>query len=263
MDQPSNRRLGYDPDRLNMVLHAGWLPPTEEYQTVITHFPGNNVHPPWAPLGTKAHFFASVCLYQENRLMAKLHSTYCDETGCIRIDVDDAVRHLPSFSGMIQIEYHHEKSVPVEVYTAHIHRATGTYFACNISNIVGFDLYPANRMSHMDNVMFMPGLAWDGRTETSVLMLNPLKVKTSFQIHLFLGDGSRQQSDMLELHPMDVKFFDLESLFPSAVAKAGELTGRISLCVTSQFKQLSYLVQRDRSTGIATTLDHMHSYVLQ
>ena len=258
----SQQPLTYNPESLGKILCVGWLPHTGDYATVINHFPSDNIHPPWVPLGTKGRFFATVCLYDEGKLVTKLHSACCDETGCLRFDLDDALKLLPPFSGMLVIEYHHEKKIPIELYTAHIHRQTGSYFACAINTFVGNDLYPSFRASHMDNVMFFPGLVFDEQTETSFIMVNPFHLKFPFQIHLIFGDGTKQQSEVLELKPMHLQTYQLEELFPGCRERSAAFGGRTSLCVTSQYKQAGYLVLRDRETGIVTTLDHLHNYVI-
>lgn len=251
--------LKYEPDSMSKLLIAGWLPPTDEYQTTLTHFPGNNVHPPYP---THGYFFATMSVYREDKLVAQLHSPGCDETGSVRFDLDVAVGLLPPFSGMMLVEDHHTKGIPLEVYTAHVHRKTGSYFACNITPVVGSDIYPNFRATHMENVLFMPGLAFRPEIETSIVLLNPFKVKFSYQLHLIFGDATQQQSEALELKPMSLRCYPLETIFPRCSEKSARFEGRTSLCVTSQYKQISYLMQRDRETGIVTTLDHLHAYVL-
>jgi hypothetical protein len=254
------RPLGYDPASMSVLNSAALLPSTAEYSTVLNLFPGNNAHAPW---GTEGSFFVSITIYNDGKKIAKIHSPQCTEKGNIRLDFDELAGMLPCpTKGMMTIEYHHAKDIPVELYTTHIHRETGAYFATNAIAYMGDQLYPTVHTTQLENTLFWPGLVCNEETETQILVINPYKLTFGFQIHLFLGDGSREQSEVLRLQPFSSETYAVEDLFKGSISRLREFTGRNSICVASQYKQISYVMFNDRKTGIITTVDHLHNYCL-
>ena len=167
-----------------------------------------------------------------------------------------------SDGGMMIIEYFHAKDIPVEVYTNHVHRETSSYFATNAIAFTGDQLYPDVHTTQLENTLFWPGVLCNEDVDTRVVVINPYKLTFSFQIHLILGDGNRKQTTVLKLAPYTSGIYSLEELFSDEIEDLFDFTGKNSICVASQYKQVSYAMIRDRRTGIVTTMDHLHNYCL-
>lgn len=255
----SNVKLGYDPDRMVVIKLASLLPATDEYSTLINLFPGINAHPPW---GTHGVFFLSITLFSHGNEVGKIHSGLVSEGGNIRVDFDD-LTHLfgsPEY-GLCIMDLHRASDIPVDLYLAHVHRRTGVYVAYPALAYVGSQLYPTVHTDQLENTLFWPGLLVAPNMQACVAVMNPYSVPMGFQIHLYLPDGRREQTELMRLRPYSAGVFPLEELFFGLSRLIGS-EGRSSVCVSAQYKVIAYIMMREAGTGIITMLDHLHNYCL-
>jgi hypothetical protein len=252
--------LRYDPSKVSPLFTATMLPSTRDYSTALNLFPGNNAHEPWGKQGT---FFASVLIYSKGRLITKIHTPHCTEKGNIRISIDEFIdRDACPEGGVMILEYHHANEIPVEAYSNHVHRETGSYYATNVIAFIGDQLAPVVHATQLENTLFWPGIICNDQVQTKVAVVNPYRQIFAFQVHLYLENGQRCQTEVLKLKPFAHHVYSVEDLFPEQIDALHELTGRNSLCIASQYKQISYGMLCDRKTGIVTTMDHFHNYCL-
>ncbi len=245
---------------MSVLLQAGMLPPTDEYDTVIRHYPGINAHPPW---GTAGKFWFAVRIYENGALVAEGRTEACDEKGCLQLDVGKLAegRGRP-VSGMFIVEYHHAKDIPVELYAFHIHKATGCYTGCNVTPFIGDKLYPQTHSDQMENTLFWPGLATATDSEPGIAVVNPYDERMGFQVHLIRKGGPAARTGMLHLQPKRAREFRVAGLFPGLGEAMEEAGGRISLCISSQYKLVAYVTFRNRDSGILSMMDHLHTFCL-
>jgi hypothetical protein len=258
MEHPASLR--YDPKTVSPLFTCTMLPSNREYSTVINLFPGNNAHEPWGKHGT---FFASILIYDQGKLAAKIHTPHCTEKGNIRIALDEFIdRDVCQEGGVMILEYYHANEIPVEAYSNHIHRETGSYYATNVMAFIGDQLYPVVHVTQLENTLFWPGVICNEQVVTKLAVVNPYKQVFAFQVHLYLENGKRCQTEVLKLQPYEHRVYPVEELFHGEINELHALTGRNSLCVASQYKQITYGMLCDRKTGIVTTMDHLHNYCL-
>jgi hypothetical protein len=251
--------LKFNPERISVLNTAAFLPPSKDYSTVINLFPGNNAHEPWGKEGT---FFVSLNLYQKGKLVSKIHTPSCTEKGNIRLHLDEFMDLNEEDNGVMIMEYHHAKDIPVEAYTNYIHRKTSSYFSTNAIAFIGDKLYPQVHDTQLENTLFWPGILCNESVETRMVVINPYTLTFSFQIHLFLEDGTRKQTSVLSLKAHTSGTYSLEELFPDDAIRLRDFDQKNSICIASQYKQISYAMIQDRETGIITTMDHLHNYCL-
>ena len=255
--QPS---LTYDPEQVNMVRFASFLLPTKEYRTILTNFPGTNCA---SSFGDKGNFFLKHKLYSGGKLVYE-YSSYClDQDGYLEGNLDDMTSFLgENVDGILITEYHHAKSIPVELYFSHIHRESGAYLAYPASIYMGEVLFPDVHAFELENTLFWPGLSNLKQNEISVVVLNPYHTSFLYQTSLFMPDGSKSQTKVLKIPPYSHRVLKVEELFPKEHKEIEEKDGQSSLCVAAQYKVLCYVLFKNRDTGVITSIDHLHRYCL-
>lgn len=245
---------------MSILMQAGFLPSTEEYATVIRHYPGNNAHPPW---GTSGRFRFNVTIFENGQAVSAGATAECDEKGFLSMDIGEvAERCGHAVRGMFIVEYHHAKDIPVELYAFHIHKRTGTYVACNITAFIGDRLYPTAHSDQMENTLFWPGLVADTDNDPYVVVLNPYDAKMGFQMHLIGADGSRASTGMLHLKPKLAGEYRLADSFEGLEKEIRGANGRLSVCVSSQYKLLAYVMFKSRVSNVMSMMDHLHTFCL-
>ena len=243
-----------------MLMQAGILPFTGEYTTVIRHYPGNNAHPPW---GTSGKFHFNITIFENGGQVSTGATEVCDEKGFLNMDVGEvAERCGHAVKGMFIVEYHHAKDIPVELYAFHIHKPTGTYVACNISPFIGDRLYPSAHSDQMENTLFWPGMVADTDNDPYVVVVNPYDAKMGFQVHLIGANGSRASTGMLHLKPKLAGEYRVAELFGEVDEEIHKANGRLSLCVSSQYKLVAYVMFKSRISQVMSMMDHLHTFCL-
>jgi hypothetical protein len=246
---------------MSVLMEAGFLPSTAEYSTAIRHFPGINVHPPW---GTKGRFWFEVKIFEDGRLLASERTGVVDEAGTLYLDISAAAEKAAGrpVQGMFVVEYHHAQEIPIEVYAFHIHKATGTYLSCNITPFIGDKLYPTAHSDQMENTLFWPGIIADEDNAPHLLVVNPYDVTMGFQVHLVGPDGVRQRTGILHLRAKRAGEYPILGLFEGQEEALGAANGGYSLCVSSQYKLVSYYMVKSRRHGVMSMMDHLHTFCL-
>jgi hypothetical protein len=250
----------YDPSSQSQLKYACLFPKHEEYATLLNLFPGNNAHAPW---GTEGAFSIAATVIVDGKPVGRLESKSINEKENIRLCFDDlSANFAKSSQGICLIDLYHAKEIPVEVYLSHVHRETGVYIAYPALSFVGDQLYPKTHTHQLENTLFWPGVLASEHVQPCIAILNPYEVPMSFQVHLVRGDGSKDQTKVLQLKPHTSKTYALEMLFPKENLSLYDPERRTSLCVAAQYKVVTYMVLRDRSSGIISTIDHLHAYCL-
>jgi hypothetical protein len=245
---------------MSIMLLAGFLPMTGEYSTFLRLYPGNNAHAPW---GTHGTFYFSVKVYEDGKQISSGESTTCDEKGWLHMDLSEvAEKSGHPVRGMFIMDFHHAKDIPVEVYAFHVHKLTGTYIACNVTPFIGDELYPAVHSNQMENTLFWPGMIAGTDNEVHIVVLNPFDLKMGFQIHLIEEGGVRMRTGMMHLKPKQVGEFPLFSLFNNREDEIMALNGRLSICVSSQYKLVAYIMFKSRGQKVMSMVDHLHTFCL-
>jgi hypothetical protein len=245
---------------MSLLMQAGFLPDTAEYETVIRHFPGINVHPPW---GTRGNFYFEVDVYEDGVRIASDRTETCDETGMLEMDIAALAESCghPVGKGMFVVKYHHSKEIPVEVYAFHVHKATGTYVSCNITPFIGDKLYPTTHTDQMENTLFWAGLVPDTDSESHIVVVNPYDVTMGFQIHMIGGEGIIARTGMRHLKPFRAAAFPVLELFGDKEEEIRTARGRVSFCVSSQYKLVAYVMFKSRG-AVMSMMDHLHTFCL-
>lgn len=252
--------LGAPEEGMSVLMQAGYLPSTEEYSTVIRHYPGNNAHPPW---GTAGRFRFGITIFENGEPVSSGATAECDEKGFLYMDVGEvAERCGHAVKGMFIVEYHHAKDIPVELYAFHIHKPSGTYVACNISAFIGDRLYPSSHSDQMENTLFWPGMVADTDNEPYVVVVNPYDARMGFQVHLIGAKGSRTSTGMLHLKPKLAGEYRVAELFEGVEEEIRGSNGRLSICVSSQYKLVAYVMFKTRVSQVMSMMDHLHTFCL-
>ncbi len=252
--------LAYDPETVRQEYCCGVLLPTDEYTTSITNFPGGNCFPYW---DTKGDFFLSCSIFSDGKRHAVVHSKHCNEKGYLEVHIDHATQFSEKpLSGLVLIELTLPKKVPVDLYTAHVHKKTGIYVSYPSGHFVGDTLYTATRARELFNTGFWPGLVSSDTAETSVILMNPYKIPFSYQLSLFLPDGRKLQTDVMKVLPFRFQIHAIEETFPEVKNLSVEDRECCSICISSQYNLVGYVMIKDRGTGAFTSIDHLHPYVL-
>lgn len=245
-------------DGTSVLVQAGLLPDTREYSTFIRHFPGINAHPPW---GTHGTFYFEVKIYENGLLIATGRSGTTDEKGNLYLDVSEAAERCGHpVEGMFVVEYHHAKDIPVELYAFHVHKTTGTYVSCNITSFIGDSLYPTVHSDQMENTLFWPGMIAGTDNEAHILVVNPYDVNMGFQAHMISDGGVRTSTEMMNVKPKRAKELPLGRLFSEFQEGIRASNGRISICVSSQYKLVAYIMFK--SGNVMSMVDHLHTFCL-
>jgi hypothetical protein len=247
-------------DGTSVLVQAGFLPATDEYSTFIRHFPGINAHAPW---GTRGNFHFEVKVYENGLHVASGRSGDADEKGELHMDLGEvAERCGRPVKGMFVVEYHHAKDIPVELYAFHVHKATGTYVSCNITSFIGDKLYPTAHSDQMENTLFWPGMITGTDNETHLVVVNPYDVKMGIQAHLIGPGPARASTGIVHVKPMRAEEFPLTGLFPEGDAGPADREGRVSICVSSQYKLVAYVMFKSKARQVISMVDHLHNFCL-
>lgn len=248
------------PDGMDVLFLAGMLPPTDAYSTLIHNFPGNLAHPPW---GLAGRFQLKVTVYEDGKEVASGESGVCDEKGTLRLDIGAVAETCGHpVRGMYILEYRHSKDIPVDVYAFHVHKETGTYISCNVLPFIGEQLFPTAHTDQMENTVFWPGVISDPDNEPHIVLVNPYAVPMGFQVHLIGKEGTVAQTGNLKQKTKTAMEYSLWRLFPDFDERLRGEGNRYSLCVSSQYKLVSYFMVRNRARGCIAMMDHLHNFCL-
>ena len=245
---------------MNTVLLAGFLPSTRDYATMIRVYPGNNAHAPW---GSHGHFNFGIKIYENGLLVASAQSPTCDEKGFLYMDIGEVAEQCGRpVKGMFVVEFHHAKEIPVELYAFHIHKPTGTYVACKVSPFIGDILYPTVHSDQLENTIFWPGLVAGTDNEAHIVVVNPFDVSMGFQVHLIGEGGVRERTKMQHLKPKFGEEYPLAGFFPDLEDVIRLTNGRLSLCISAQYKIVAYVMFKSRVSQVMSMMDHLHTFCL-
>ena len=247
-------------NELDLLRFAAYLMPVDQYATRTLNFPSTNCHPPY---GNRGLFALSMTIYQEGAKVLSVDLPQTDERGCIEFDFDE-VRDLlsPTANSILLAAYRHTEDVPVEIYYSNLHRQSGTYIAYPALAYMGDKIYPAVHSTQLENTLFWPGLPNSEKTSSCLVALNPYKLPFDYQISLYTNGQLRAQSEALALAPFCAIQHEIEELFPKNLEEIRNSGGRCAICIAAQYKVISFMMFKDRASGVATGLDHLHNYCL-
>ncbi|MEO6096907.1 MAG: hypothetical protein ABIW76_15020 [Fibrobacteria bacterium] len=246
-------------DGSSVLMQAGYLPDTSEYTTTIRHFPGTNAHLPW---GTHGRFSFEVEVFENGVKIGSDRTPECDESGSLEMDIGAlAERCGRPVNGMYVVKYRHAKEIPVEVYAFHVHKASGTYVSCNIIPFIGDQLYPTVHTDQMENTLFWPGLIPETDSESHLVVVNPYDENMGFQVHAMGAAGVLARTAVLHIKPFRAATFPLPELFFECEAEIRAAKGKVSFCVSSQYKLIAYMMFKSRGQ-VMSMMDHLHNFCL-
>lgn len=247
--------------KVDEFFFAGLLLDSKEFTSKITVFPGTNCLNAWG--GLDGDFFISSILYVKGKRIGEIHSQHCDASGHIELDFDEFTSIYPGgVTGLILSSFHHSENIPVEMYAAHIHKATDTYVSYPSLPFMGDTLYPVTHQTQLENTLFWPGIPENEKCESLVFILNPYKLSFSYQLSLFLANGERRTSQPFKVKPFQFSSHSVREVFQLTDEDILKHQGQLSLCVAAQYKVVAYTMVRDRESKAITTIDHFHSYCL-
>jgi len=245
---------------MSMLRLASFILPWDRFSTSTITFPSINCI---APYGTSGSFFATFRIFADGREIAQVHSKCVNERGFIEVNFDDVLDMFnPTDDTVLISEFHHQRDIPVELYFSNVHRQTGVYLSYPALAFVGDQIYPQIHENTLENALFWPGVAATDRVRTEVAIVNPYPLPFSYQISLFLADGSRHQTKILKIRPFHTMWHAVDELFPEQYSQVIADHGTASLCISAQYKVVAFAVMRCVQSGIITTLDHLHAYQL-
>lgn len=245
---------------LDLLRFAAYMLPVDQYSTHTLNFPKTNCH---APYGTTGIFALSITIYQEGSKVLSVDLPQVNEKGVIEFNFDEVKSLLkPTNNSVLIAAYRHTTDVPVEIYYSNVHRSTGTYIAYPALAFMGDKLYPNVHSTQLENTLFWPGLPNSARTASTLIALNPYKLPFDYQVSLYINSELRAQTDTLSLQSLCAIQHEIEDLFPKHVDQIQNAGGRCSICIAAQYKVVSFMMFKDRASGVATGLDHLHNYCL-
>jgi hypothetical protein len=245
-------------DSLSKLQFTGPLLPLTEYTTVITNFPGTNC---FAPYGETGSFFLDLRVYSEGKQVWEYNTLHTNESGVLQIDFDHFLpRSQRNIDGIIIADFTHSKSIPMELYITHAHRKSGAYVAYPSAMFIGDEIYPEVHTSEMENTLFWPGLASSPQIQHAITILNPFHVPYHYQLALIVGQEVVARTNSTKVKPFHYRTEVIEESFLEHLAQIQAENGKASICVTGQFKILANMVIRHISSGVITTIDHLHRY---
>jgi hypothetical protein len=254
--------LTYDPERIATLYFAAPLFKLDQYSTAVTSFPGMNC---FAPYATSSDSYLTFRLFQDGRKVGELSSQVTHERGYITAELSDFGYFIPrDSSGLLLIDYYHDKDVPPELYVACTHKRTGVYLAYAAATFMGDTIYQNARENDkfLENTLFWPGIPKSPEISTSMMVINPYKISYSYQVSLFVGNTLRAQTSALKIKPFSMHTASVEELFPDfSSAELAETKDECSLCIAGQYRVVVYIAIQHRETGLITTLDHLHPYM--
>lgn len=231
---------------------------TKEYSSSISVFPGACAYP-WFEM--QAAFHMNFTLYENGKKTATFSSEQCSEEGNIRVDFDDMARAVGRpLQGMVFVELFESARIPVDVYVSAVEKKTGVYVSYPALAFMGDRIYANVHTHQLENTNFWPGVASTENTEVSVVVINPYEDPFFFQVHLIAEDGSRRQSKAIKTKPLTQVTVSLDELFTVETLRDITRGGRGTICIASQYKHIGYVMFRDRTSGIITSVDHTHNY---
>ncbi|MEY4667327.1 MAG: hypothetical protein RL518_26 [Pseudomonadota bacterium] len=247
-------------EELSPLFFAGPLLSLREYTTVITNFPGTNCTGPYGATGT---FYLDVSIYHQGKKVWECGTAHTDQDGVLHISFDDFIpRAEREIDGILIAEFAHSRSVPVELYITHAHRVSGAYVAYPAAMFLGDEIYSTVHTSEMENALFWPGLRPDERCQHAINVLNPFKVPYQYQLSLFVGDRIVARSEPRKIKPFHYRNDVIEEVFSEHMEEVRAHAGRAAICVSGQFKVLANMVIQHVASGVVTTIDHLHRYIL-
>lgn len=256
----SQSPVGYDPSTMSLLKFAAYILPLDRFATQLTAFPGTNC---FEPYGTKGQFFIDLTFYSAGKEVEKFQTDLCDEKGYLEAVFESFIgRHSLGDDAIVICDYHHTKTIPVELYLSTIHRASGVYHAYPALSYAGDKLYDDVHATQLENTLFWPGIVAIENAGTSLIVVNPYKVSLSYQVSLFMPNTERVQTKVIRVKPFSGRVHDVEELFPEHYHSIISAEGQCSLCVAAQHKVICYAMIKERRHGIITTIDHLHNYQL-
>ena len=248
-------------DSLDVLMLAGYLPPVQEYATIIRHFPGSYAHSPW---GNEGLFLFSVDIFDNGLQVGHVQSEVCTEQGYLQAELGTAHDHWGLAENSIFImQYRHAKEIPVDVYAFHIHRKTGTYISSNLTPFIGEKLFPTCHTDQMENTLFWPGVISNEENETVVTLINPYNLSLGVQVHLIASSGEVTLAPPINLKSHTTKTLNIADLFPQKIRSLREGQETFSLCLAGQYKLVACIMIKNRSENIISMMDHLHTYCLR
>lgn len=252
--------LSYDPDRMGQFKLCLYLPPYNEYRVKVANFPGANANKAW---GMDGKFFTSSDVYVEGKKVARMHTECVDESGYVSVDLTEVASLIdPDQSALVIVGMCHDLKIPAETYASYYHCQTGSYISFPVAGFIGDQIYTESHADRLENTMFWPGIVSNEHSESCIIVTNPFDVNFSYQLTLFAPDGSKQQSEVLRLKRHQFKIHSIEEVFAEFLQQCDYPSDVCSLCVSAQYKVISYFGIRDRQNKFFTTLDHLHPFIL-
>ena len=258
MEQQSS--INYNPQDLTREYCAAMVLPSDEFSTTLCNFPGSNCFKEW---DVRGDFFVSCTIYHKGKRIGTAHTRHCDESGYIEVDFEELLQFSNDpVSGLLLIELCHSKRVPVDLYTSHVHRKTGTYVAYPSGAFIGDKIYTDTHAREMENTLFWPGVVYDTNSEMCLVVMNPYKMSFFYELSFFRPDGSKQKSKVLRVAPFCYKIHPLVEIFPEIKSLSSNELSQCSICVGAQYKLRALVIIRHQETGAYTTMDHLHTYCI-
>lgn len=241
----------------NKGFYAGVLPPHRDYVTEALIFPGTNAREPWKKSGT----FRFVCrIMSQGGEIARTEPRTCTEQGHVIMNLDSCMTAVtepgPSF---LIMEVESSSDIPVSFYFAHIHRKTGLYYPAPALMFMGDKIYTRIHSQQLENTLFWPGLPDTSNTEFRLVIINPYDVPMSIEVTAWHNTWGHCSSGVLRVSPSDCLWLPLDEWIPSDWRGAG---GPSSVSVAAQFKLVAFMIMVNRTSGVITSADHLHTYQL-
>jgi len=245
------------PAQGNKVFYTGVLPPIKDYITEALIFPGTNAREPYEK---QARFSFVFRVISGGREIARTAPQSCDEKGHVRINIDACMKGksetAPSFA-LVEVES--SADIPVSFYFAHIHRNTGIYYPAPAMMFMGDVIYPHIHAQQLENALFWPGVYYTSNTEFQLAVINPYEVPMSIEASGWHNTKGTCSSGMIRISPQECKWLPLDIWVPKSWRDDGQ---PISVSVAAQFKLVAEMVLINRSNGVITSTDHLHTYHL-
>jgi hypothetical protein len=245
---------------LNETLFTcGIVLPSDEYKTTFSNFPGSNCTP-----SRKLHgsFYSTLSYYSNGKKYGEISVRKCNENGFLEAECDDLADIIgQKLDGILVMETRHPTNVPLDMYMFHTHRKTGIYVSYPIATFMGNRIGQTGHLQQMENTLFWPGLISNKHSESCVTVMNPYSVNMSYQFSIYLQSGERIQSGVFKTKSLSYSTYHMDEVFP-VIKELPLQDGKISLCISGQYKLVCYFMIRNRITGTYSTIDHFHTYCL-
>ena len=250
-----------DPSRIITAYSGVYIARTDQYATVMTHFPGTNAT--GGPWSTRGRFKASIDLFVHGEKVVEIFSNETNQDGIVKLDIDDYFGLYPEDSCAFGIlKYEHPADVPVAGYFSLVHKKTGSYAPVSVLQFIGDEVFTEWHSRVLETALFWPGLASHRDLLETIIIMNPYTSSFLFQLHLYVNGSEKSQSQVMKIQPKCVQEFVIEDLFKNEWADVLDAKGGASLCVSAQYKVLTLMKLTQKNTGIITGIDHLHPYGL-